>query len=612
MPTIIDLGKKVKAKYPGTYDDLSDMELGKRVKAKYPEYADFTDVTQSPQQKFAVPQRPQDRSAKIASLKQQAATAKADADRIKEQKITAWTDKNKSATGFAGNALKAAGETLASAEVGLGKSMARIFGKSDAKMSGEVNKLRQMQLDTYKKIREKEAKGEDATAFKRRYNEQMDAIKSIGGNVSDLPTVKQVAGQLGGTALDLLTAGTYSKGAKTGQLVKAKPSILPTGSKPFFSKETAKEVLVGGSVGYAHDVTQGLQANEDKPFKPGVGTAIGVGIPLLGRGGSAVAKGRQTKAKDALNIVAPDLTASKKEAALLYGKAEASPTKLFRGSKMSFAADPETIKVAEAATGIVKKNKSMAENFTAVGDEIENIAVNRVKPFLAENKVPFNFEDLRVRYAQIQPSPSLKSDRAAYETYKRVREEFLDDFAHFIRNNSDAANLTDTNVLWDARKVMDSRMERELGEAIFDSPQFIGAKVAARDFRKAFTDFIVDSMENPGQMEQVNRFYEFLIEARNRGIDVSNPKALMQLRKQLGIEDVPENIQKAAFFKDSMEQMRLLYQARENMVPKVRKALGKAKVPLVKTLKTAGKAVGVIGAGGLGAGWLWRSTQSRE
>ena len=44
MPTIEDLGKKVKEKYPGQYDDLSDMDLGKKVKEKYPDaYKDFAD-----------------------------------------------------------------------------------------------------------------------------------------------------------------------------------------------------------------------------------------------------------------------------------------------------------------------------------------------------------------------------------------------------------------------------------------------------------------------------------------------------------------------------------------------------------------------------------------
>lgn len=43
MPTVSELGQKVKKKYPGAYDDLSDLELGQKTKAKYPEYSDFTD-----------------------------------------------------------------------------------------------------------------------------------------------------------------------------------------------------------------------------------------------------------------------------------------------------------------------------------------------------------------------------------------------------------------------------------------------------------------------------------------------------------------------------------------------------------------------------------------
>lgn len=42
--TVEDLGKKVKVKYPGSYDDIPDAELGARVKTKHPEYSDFADM----------------------------------------------------------------------------------------------------------------------------------------------------------------------------------------------------------------------------------------------------------------------------------------------------------------------------------------------------------------------------------------------------------------------------------------------------------------------------------------------------------------------------------------------------------------------------------------
>jgi hypothetical protein len=46
--TIVDLGKMVKTKYPGVYDDMPDAELGKKIKAKYPQYGDFADVAETP------------------------------------------------------------------------------------------------------------------------------------------------------------------------------------------------------------------------------------------------------------------------------------------------------------------------------------------------------------------------------------------------------------------------------------------------------------------------------------------------------------------------------------------------------------------------------------
>ncbi|MCE5309641.1 MAG: hypothetical protein LLG20_18560 [Acidobacteriales bacterium] len=50
MPeTIVDLGKKIKAKFPGQYDDLADDELGRRTKAKFPgSYDDFADTPKPP------------------------------------------------------------------------------------------------------------------------------------------------------------------------------------------------------------------------------------------------------------------------------------------------------------------------------------------------------------------------------------------------------------------------------------------------------------------------------------------------------------------------------------------------------------------------------------
>lgn len=56
MPTVAELGARVKAKYPGSYDDLADDDLGRRIKAKYPgSYDDFAEVEAASQQPPARP-----------------------------------------------------------------------------------------------------------------------------------------------------------------------------------------------------------------------------------------------------------------------------------------------------------------------------------------------------------------------------------------------------------------------------------------------------------------------------------------------------------------------------------------------------------------------------
>jgi hypothetical protein len=57
MPDVRELGRRVKAKHPGAYDDLSDEDIGRRVKQKFPgAYDDFTDVVAGPARQATPPQ----------------------------------------------------------------------------------------------------------------------------------------------------------------------------------------------------------------------------------------------------------------------------------------------------------------------------------------------------------------------------------------------------------------------------------------------------------------------------------------------------------------------------------------------------------------------------
>lgn len=247
--------------------------------------------------RFDVSETPAERQIRINQYKQEAEQSQKEAERAN------------SPLGFASNFGKAVGSTLASSEIGLGKSLQKIFGNQSGKYAENINTLTDSQVNTLKLIRERKAKGIDTRILEKSYNENanlLDKMKADLNEESKIPTTGQVAGQLGGTALDVLTAGTYGKatqGLKTARLrgkipfVKRATAIIPELGQlatqkagGLFTAKGALNVAKGGGIGYASDVTLGLQGlrGEDRTgFKsaiPGLGTAIGTGIPVISEG----------------------------------------------------------------------------------------------------------------------------------------------------------------------------------------------------------------------------------------------------------------------------------------------------------------------------------------
>jgi hypothetical protein len=269
---------------------------------------------------FTVPVTPEDRAAKIANYQAEADQANAEAK------------KANSVLGFAGNFGKALVSNLAGSEVGLGKTIAKTFGNQSDTYSKTLETLQGSQASILKQIRDKEARGEDTLKLKKIYNDnlkQIDGAKAGLAEESNLPTTGQVAGQLGGVALDLATAGTYGKAATAGMeagklattaapiATTAARTVLPEVTKVgevaakssgLFTKAGIANVVKGAGIGYGYDVTQGLQGarGEDrtagKAFIPGLGTAIGGGIPAITGGVQSVKDITSGKAKqDAIN-----------------------------------------------------------------------------------------------------------------------------------------------------------------------------------------------------------------------------------------------------------------------------------------------------------------------
>jgi hypothetical protein len=248
---------------------------------------------------FTVPAPQEDRQNKIARYQQEANVAQEEAK------------KANSIGGFLGNFGKAVVGTVANSEVGLGKSMAKIFDRKTPKILEEASQgIEDQKVRTLQAIRKAESEGRDATRLKQSYNQLVSdpstkEVQSQFKEATTMPSTSEVVGQLGGTALDILTAGTYGQATKamtTGSRF-VQPSVVKNvagavglpelGSLAkqkaggFFSKQGAKNMAVGTGIGYASDVTQGLQGarGEERTgaqaFIPGAGTALGFGIPAL-------------------------------------------------------------------------------------------------------------------------------------------------------------------------------------------------------------------------------------------------------------------------------------------------------------------------------------------
>jgi len=288
--TIQEFGATIKQKYP-QYSGISDYEIGQKTLAKYPQYGEKVVKT------FDVPETVETQPNKIARLQSEAQQAQAEAK------------KANSVGGFLGNFGKALVENIAPSEVGLGKTIAKTFGNQSDTYSKIIQDTNNQQANLLKAIREKEAKGGDTTSLKRIYNDNVKQLREVNKNLqeeSNLPSTGEVVGQLGGTALDLLSAGTYSK-AKIGLMTTGRlaPKFSNTLAKTatalgvpelgqiakqtasgLFTKKGLGNAATGAGLGYANDVSMGLQGlrGEDRTggnsLIPGLVTVIGTTIPV--------------------------------------------------------------------------------------------------------------------------------------------------------------------------------------------------------------------------------------------------------------------------------------------------------------------------------------------
>lgn len=449
----------------------------------------------------------QDQKAKIAQAQAEAET------------LRVASEKDNSLLGMTKNFGKAFVENIAPSEVGLGKTISKIASDPNALLE-QHQSLINSNMTLRKTIAKRQAAGQDVTALMRGYNSTQDLIDELSGQIQDyskeLPTTKAVLGQLGGTALDVLTAGTYGKAAgamKSGSLAP-RASTLPTiisevkniAKKPskILSKEGLGKVAEGGAIGYGYDVTQGLQNGEESPYMPGFGTLLGAGIPIASRGVQATKNlGNKSKAIDELEQTYTDLmsgtTPGKKKVDKLNTKtemlnragtegrtpqrtlAEGGVIPKHSGTKLDTyeqAADyRETVKPLRDANREALKEVGLATQPVPL-NTLEEIAVSNVRSQknidagLAdglEKQVRGEFEKLRKAYGEAIPLSKMDDIKSARWDEVFKNKSLID--ADRLRKDSDYAiakamqkNIED--VAAEAGHIEVAQLNREIGDRL--------------------------------------------------------------------------------------------------------------------------------------------------
>lgn len=429
--------------------------------------------------------------------------------------------------------------------------------------------------------------------------------EQIAGDFAQLATAVAGAGEIPGTAKAL---------AGTGGVLESTIAGAKAGAR------------AGGIIGAGGGIATGLQNDGtagDVALSAGIGGGLGALLGGVTGGTFGALAGKRVPAaqkqlNDALEITSPTLNKQESIASMesagkpggaqepkLFGKNRPIPTK-------------EDVNVAQSVADVVSANKSPEANIIATNKKITSTSEELSNHF-EKNHVPTNFEDFRTYISKfVHPQSSLKADASAQQTYDRVKESLIKSVYNHLKDaaekTGDFTSETDLGQLWKSRISIDKQIDEELkntaGNSILETPQYLGAKAAAQDFRNAFNDYIAHSYGNPGEMAKINVMKEFINESRAKGIDVGNDTETMnQLRQSLGI-DTPQEIAdaRAAIFEDKLKQLNLMYKARRNIAEANHRLAGKdvftrywKNHPVIaKTAKALGTALGIGAVTGAG------------
>lgn len=380
------------------------------------------------------------------------------------------SDSTGSFGGVLGNTVKGVGDLVTSSEQALGNTIGGIVNTNE--LSGKYADIATQNAKTLialqKQIKDHEAQGLDTTNLKKAYNSVQDHVDEANKSREEAmaganKTTGQVAGELGGTALDLLSAGTYgaaSEGLKTGELAAKAPGAVPTvvkgveelAKKPvgLFTKEGATKLAAGATLGYGQDVTQGLQGNrgEDRTggaaFIPGLGTALGGGLPALSEGYKSIQNSTAKDLDTLVGTVTQGKTADIEKAKTALGNIDTSAIKTYSDLKNTLDTKIKTI--SDKLDSALDTNTATTKlkdlgNDVKVGDT--TVTHNYVKDALSELKNHYRAINDPVGEAKInQLTDKAKTTGLTVKEVNNLAKEHGNTLNAFNANGQAASGLT--------------------------------------------------------------------------------------------------------------------------------------------------------------------------
>lgn len=236
------------------------------------------------------------------------------------------------------------------------------------------------------------------------------------------------------------------------------------------------------------------------------------GAELLLPFGAYKAVTKAPASAEALSAVAPKLTPSKVREAYQSGRAGVSG--LLR--RVGIGPDEKTVRAAKASEGLVKANRTAAENSLAVHDEIGREAIKLKSDMRGRDfKLIVQQEDLSGLYQkvmnEISENPTMVGNAA--ESAKRI-------FTKFNSFLPKGREITAEDIL-DARQKLDVWMKSQRGDKVFDPATENAISISLRAIRQGANDLMASKAPDVAVKESLARqtaLYDALENIATKGV----------------------------------------------------------------------------------------------